>query len=315
VTGACRICGNARDNRLHHAREMMFGTREPFDYVECSACGCVQIVEIPADLSRFYAAYPPHAASLSGPGSLAGLVRRIRSSLLYGRRGRRTRLPLPIPGYDAWLGPAGVGLDSAILDVGAGVGLLLRKLRSDGFRNLTGIDPFLPEELDVPGLRLLRCELPALRGSFDLVMFHHSLEHLPGQAAALREAARVLAPGGTVLVRIPVADGWAWKHYGTDWVQLDAPRHLYLHTRRSLARVAADAGLRVDGVVDDSGQLQLWGSELYRRGLSFVDPGTGRDRRRDDHFTPAEVQDFRERSRRLCEAGEGDQACFFLRRA
>ena len=53
MTKVCRICGNTEKNLIHKAQEMMFGTRDEFDYLECSACGTLQIVEIP-DLSCYY---------------------------------------------------------------------------------------------------------------------------------------------------------------------------------------------------------------------------------------------------------------------
>ena len=64
MSAACRICGNASDNRAHVAREMMFGTRERFDYVECARCGCLQIRDVPADLSPYY---PADYYSLAAP--------------------------------------------------------------------------------------------------------------------------------------------------------------------------------------------------------------------------------------------------------
>src|SRR4051812_28975449 len=50
----CSICENSANVRIHRAREMMFGTREEFDYLECARCGTVQIVEVPSDLGRHY---------------------------------------------------------------------------------------------------------------------------------------------------------------------------------------------------------------------------------------------------------------------
>lgn len=317
MTGhACRICGNASGNRLHRAREMQFGTGEEFDYVECAGCGCVQIAEIPADLQRFYPSeYPPHAPPRERPAGLVGLLRRLRSSLLYGRSGRGSGLPVPGATYHAWFRGAGVGTGASIVDVGAGSGTLLRKMQADGFRNLTGIDPYLAQEVTEPGFVLRRGQLADLEGPFDLVMMHHSFEHIADQAGALREVARAIGENGVALVRIPVADGWAWRHYGVDWFQLDAPRHLYLHTRRSLGILAAAAGLRVSDVVHDSRENQFWVSELYRKNLSLVDPATGRPRRAAAHFGRAELRAFRARARRLNAAGEGDQACFYMVRA
>lgn len=35
---------------------MMFGSRDKFDYLECARCDCLQIEEVPADLSQYYPA-------------------------------------------------------------------------------------------------------------------------------------------------------------------------------------------------------------------------------------------------------------------
>src|SRR5258706_6223401 len=52
---SCRICGAiARGAKKHIGTEMMYGTREQFAYFECCECGCLQIEDIPEDLSRFY---------------------------------------------------------------------------------------------------------------------------------------------------------------------------------------------------------------------------------------------------------------------
>src|SRR5690606_13809129 len=114
-------------------------------------------------------------------------------------------------------------------------------------------------------------------------------------------------------IRVPVADSWAWRHYGTDWVQLDAPRHLFLHTRRSLDLLAADAGLVVERVADDSGAFQFWGSEQYRRDIPLRDPRSYAVNPRASDFTAAQIREFRRRAADLNARGEGDQASFYLR--
>ncbi len=48
----CRICANSESLVPHRFREMMFGTRDEFDYVECPACGCLQAVELQVDTAR-----------------------------------------------------------------------------------------------------------------------------------------------------------------------------------------------------------------------------------------------------------------------
>ena len=50
----CQVCYNLNHNKMHTAREMMFGTREEFDYLECAHCGCVQLVNVPNDMAKYY---------------------------------------------------------------------------------------------------------------------------------------------------------------------------------------------------------------------------------------------------------------------
>jgi len=50
---ACRICGADEVSERITAREMMFGTREAFEYFPCGSCGTLQVADIPEDLGRF----------------------------------------------------------------------------------------------------------------------------------------------------------------------------------------------------------------------------------------------------------------------
>ena len=50
-------------------------------------------------------------------------------------------------------------------------------------------------------------ELPYENASFNVVAFSNSLNHMPDPAAALREAVRVLKPGGVLYVMEPVPSG------------------------------------------------------------------------------------------------------------
>ena len=122
----------------------------------------------------------------------------------------------------------------------------------------------------------------------------------------------MLAPNGRCLLRIPVL-GWAWEHYGVNWVQLDAPRHLFLHTTKSFRLLAASAGLDVVDIGYDSNEFQFWASELYLRNVSLSSIDVDRDRPR-QIFSLAELQKFRASARELNAQGRGDAAIFTLRR-
>ncbi|GJE61586.1 class I SAM-dependent methyltransferase [Methylobacterium trifolii] len=314
---ACRLCGNAAGNRCHAAREMMLGRRDPFDYVECAACGCLQIETVPANLGEYYGADYYSFGDLDG--EFADPARRRQYA-------EAVRGLLTLPEAEAaaiahadmrrplWsLRRLDLERRRRILDVGCGSGRLLYQLRLAGWTDGVGIDPYLAGDLryDI-GLDVRRASLAEVEGSFDAIMMHHVFEHLPDPADALRQVAARLAPGGLCLLRLPLADSQAWETYGTDWVQLDAPRHLFLHTRRSLERLIAAAGLRIVDVVHDSYDLQFWGSEQYRRDIPLFDPRSYRWGQGAPLFTAEAIAGWRAEAERLNRAGRGDQAAFYL---
>jgi SAM-dependent methyltransferase len=315
----CRICGNARGNRGFAVREMMFGTRESFDYFECPACDCLQIAEIPADPARYY---PPGYYALSRRerpvGSrLSQVSERRRAAGGLGRGGPLDRLWASlagVPPFIEWARHAGAGFGDAILDVGSGSGQLLQKMAQVGFTQLTGIDPHIESNLEyVNGVRVFRRELADEPGCYRLVMLHHALEHLPDPEETLRAARHALEPGGCLLIRTPVKDSFAWEEYGVDWVQLDAPRHIFLFSQTAMRRIAERAGLSVERVVHDSTAFQLWGSELYRRDIALQTRSDGGRRSARHHFSRRELRAFKRRASALNREGRGDQACVYLR--
>jgi SAM-dependent methyltransferase len=212
-----------------------------------------------------------------------------------------------------WFRRTGTRQSDPILDVGCGDGRLLWWLHRAGFDDLTGIDAFLRSAS--PGRdaspRFERRALEEHEGRYRLVMAHHSFEHMRDPRRAFAAFGRLVSEEGWLVLRVPNAEGWARRHYGADWVQLDAPRHLHLHTRRSIEALAGREGFRVVGIVDDSGPFQIWGSELYRRGISLE--GGGRGGRR--ALSLRERVSARRRAAALRAQGLGDQACFYLQRS
>jgi SAM-dependent methyltransferase len=320
---ACRICGNADGNVVHRTREMMFGTRDEFDYLECRACGSLQIAEIP-DLAPYY---PKNYYSLEadGTGLNHGLKTKIAARLaanyfVYGRN--------PLGRYFArnrewisWTFPPSlrepllkINFQTRILDFGSGGGQLLQRLHFSGFRDLTGADAFIDADIVYPnGVRILKKSLGEIEPFYDLVMLHHSFEHLPAPLESLQGVARLLRPGSFCLVRIPVV-AYAWEKYGVNWVQLDPPRHLYLFTERAMRALAEKAGFEVAKVVYDSESFQFFGSEQYVRDISMLEERAYKGEVEGSIFTAEQLKNWENEAARLNADGRGDQACFYLRK-
>jgi SAM-dependent methyltransferase len=202
-----------------------------------------------------------------------------------------------------------------VIDIGCGSGDLLVQMNAVGFKDLTGLDPYIEKDIFYRcGVRVLKRAVDEYDGLCDSAMFHHSFEHLADPARTFSALGRVVVRGGTVLVRTPVAGKQAWRTYGADWYQIDAPRHLFVHTEASVAILARQAGFDLEDVVYDSTGRQFWASEQYKRDIPLrdrasysVDPGSS-------PFSPADIARFEEKARELNRERQGDQACFYLRK-
>jgi len=321
MTESCQICGNKENNRPHTAREMMFGTRDTFHYLECGRCGTVQLTDIP-DLSKYY---PDEYYSFADTAGILGVTRRRRVAarlmgkyLLTGKG--------PVGKYLAEIRPEIAGqfpaslrdrvlnidLGSRILDVGCGGGELLRKLGIFGFRDLTGADAFIEGDRNYGSVRILKAGIAELDPAFDLIMLHHSFEHLPDPLESLHGIRRLLADGGTCLIRIPVVN-YAWERYGVNWFQLDPPRHLFLYTEQSFRELAERAGFRVEKTVYDSNEFQFIASEQYARDIPMHDNRAYAGDASKSAFTAAQIDEWKAESATLNAQGRGDQACFYLK--
>jgi SAM-dependent methyltransferase len=312
----CRICDHADHNEIFIAREMMFGLREEFVYFQCSACRCLQIRDIPTDMNPYYPSnyysmqvtLPNHGVVRSALCAIESRIRLRVSNRIFKNNTRNRRI------FD-WLRGSQTDYDCSILDVGCGRGKLLHELHFFGLRDLTGADPFISESIRYQnGIVVHKCELNELDRSFDVIMMHHTFEHMPDPKRTFSDAAARLRQGRMLLLRIPVIDRYAWRHYGVNWLSLDAPRHFYLHSEKSIALLAEEAGFKIERVVYDSGAHQFWGSEQYLKDIPHRSNRSFEDNPKGSIFTRKQIREYEKRSRELNAKGDGDAACFYLRR-
>ncbi len=327
--GLCPICADSRPTAPIAAKEMFFGTRERFAYSQCLGCGCLVLLDRPVDLARYYPqdyyAFKAGSGDRTCRGDVFGyaFLRRQRTQFLLQRRGLAGKVlcslrpPEPLLAeYISWLRACHAGLHSRILDVGCGSGRLVRELSWYGFSDLYGIDAFISEDqlAERPGLSIRRAVIGQVQGDFDCIMLHHSLEHMDDPVSAFGHIARLLRAGGAALVRTPTVSSYAWQRYKENWVQLDPPRHLFLHSLESLKILAHQAGLVIRDMVYDSTEFQFWGSEQYERGIPLNGPRSWCINPAASLFSASQMEDFRQRAAQLNMQGQGDQVCVYLKK-
>jgi 2-polyprenyl-3-methyl-5-hydroxy-6-metoxy-1,4-benzoquinol methylase len=139
-----------------------------------------------------------------------------------------------------------------ILDVGCGRGVILGALAEQGFEvhgleisaeAARGADPRaeirIAENLKDAEYRT---------ASFDQIIIWHVLEHLSDPAGTLREAHRILKPGGRLIVAVPNFSSLQARCTGAAWFHLDLPRHVYHFPLSALRQLLTLTGFHVRSV-------------------------------------------------------------------
>lgn len=306
----CKICGSDEEHEVVSVAEMMFGLGERFDYFQCSRCNCLQIVEIPADMSRYY---PSHYYSFSPKprkylrNPIVRALRRMNDHYTVINRGVLGALVNAISPNKKLSALSHIALTerSRILDVGCGDGWRLYVLKEIGFEHVLGIDPYIQKDLQYEnGVRIRKQSIHETGGEWDVIMYHHSFEHVSNPEEQLQTARQLLSRGGCCLIRIPTVSSYAWEQYRENWYQLDAPRHFFLHSRESMRILAEKSGFTLRGILFDSTMDQFLRSELYLRNMPAAPYARV--------FTKSQIRSWKRRATELNREGRGDQAAFFL---
>jgi SAM-dependent methyltransferase len=140
-----------------------------------------------------------------------------------------------------------------ILDLGCGRGELLELFERQGWKAMgTQISQTAAEAARaLRGVDVRLGELPqmGLEGaSFDVITAFHVVEHLQDPALYLREARRLIRPGGLLLVEVPNLACPGFRLLGTRDLCFDYPHHLFFFTPDSLGGLLGEAGFKVEEI-------------------------------------------------------------------
>jgi SAM-dependent methyltransferase len=242
---ACPVCGTAEPAALF--------AKDGFSMVRCRACTAVYVGDDPAAID-FQALYGQGYYTGGHDAVFADYTGQETARRAHARRKLWVLRHLwpRLPRRGRWL------------DVGCAAGFFLAEARS--WYQVQGVE--LSEWSSAHARE--RLGLPVVTGSlqqaalpddhFDVISLWDVIEHVPDPVPLLAEAARVLKPGGRLVLTTGDWGSAYAQRRGAEWHLMTPPWHLTMFSRSTLAEAARRAGLRVVGWRSEgvAGDGPLW---------------------------------------------------------
>jgi 2-polyprenyl-3-methyl-5-hydroxy-6-metoxy-1,4-benzoquinol methylase len=247
---SCPACGGALGAAVLQSSDRLCGLPGTFSVARCGLCGMG--VTLPrVDEARLASFYP----------TTYGTYERLPTGVL-------SRVSAAVQRFQAWQGlrttpmeclaelPAG-----RLLDVGCGRGDLGAWFVRRGW-SVVGVEPSSQacavarsRGIDARTGTLADVELEP--GTFDVVAFRHSLEHVSDPLYNLRRAREALREGGVMVVSLPNFGCWQSRRFGGSWFHLDVPRHRFHFNPEALRTMLIRAGFTQVQITTSSSSIGL----------------------------------------------------------
>lgn len=161
--------------------------------------------------------------------------------------------------FRRWV-PAG----AAVFELGVGAGWNLAAL---GCARRLGCDatdnPAVLAALAALGIERVETTAAVPDAWADVALCHHTLEHLPEPAGALRELARVLKADGRLVVHVPWDREWRYARFRPD----DPNHHLHGWNAQSLGNLLTVTGWRLEEI-----RVRRYGRDRFAARLAAALP-------------------------------------------
>lgn len=265
----CSICGNSKNNQEQIIKERILNKGDSFRYLKCSKCGALCLNEniivsdwYPKDYNPYIKADQKKIKPSIIEQIMIKLILLCKQSIVFYLLLNQKKPDILIKR----LFGTRINKKSRILDVGCAKGAWLNTLESMGWKNLVGVDLFIPDDqMKNVKWKFLKGDIFSLDDSkFDLITFNHSFEHMNNPLEVLVKANQLLNKNGTCMISIPLVDGDCYKEYGTNYVQLDAPRHINMLTVKAMKYLCKKANLRIERILYDSNPIIYYMSDKYK---------------------------------------------------
>jgi len=248
-TVLCNSCNNASSDIIFEIPDLYLNrVNKLYTFVKCRNCGLIyqnpqptqeEIQEAyPAAYETFNVGHP--RSWLEMQAHRYGIEKRCNTVVYTKRQGGK------------------------ILDIGCSTGTFLDAMRTKFGWEAYGVEvnEYAAEiarerfKLEIFTGSLKRASYPS--DYFDAITLWDVLEHVTDPSSTLSEVKRIMKPDGILILRVPNYDSWGARIFGQTWAGLDAPRHLYVFSRKNLITVLDKNGFSTPKLSSFSGSFPMF---------------------------------------------------------
>lgn len=319
---SCPFCLSNAVLQTLPVTERSKGTRNIFHFAICRDCGSTYITDLPENISSYYEGYysfeesEPTLDKFWWKRTVVSIYAKLVVGGGLGLLFRPLfRCPPPLlmkritPNLQAFLF-IGAKARARILDVGSGRGEFVEMMNRFGYDSASGIDPFLDESSERPHVR--RGDVHSVKGTYDVILFNHSFEHLTDPEAAVKRCADLVSPRGIVVIHLPSIHSREFVKFKQDWWGLHAPYHVSLPSREGIELLAARCGFKVVDTICTSRFDHYLYSEDYSRDIEDRSPNSVRRKLESGTFDKQRQSSLSKLACTLNKTLAGDWVAYYL---
>jgi SAM-dependent methyltransferase len=244
----CFLCNIPGAILYDGLRDYLFGTTGSWGMDRCPRCVLTWLDPRPTeeDIAGAYQQYYTHGSDERASGGRHARLIRVARQMAYRILGCDSLLREHRKIRAMYLSNIPPG---RLLDVGCGNGMrMLQFQRAGWIVEGQEVDPEAAKiAREITAASVYSGPLESLNlpdNSYDVITMNHVLEHVHRPVDLLKECGRILRPGGIMVAVTPNASSHGHRLFGRAWRGLEPPRHIFLYSPDSIARLAEASGFR-----------------------------------------------------------------------